>query len=221
MKIAGPYFDSVIDTENGFLNTMVIEHARLMYLLMTDLVQQIGGATGKITISEKDKPCPLAKKLEVLDRFIPFDINTKGLLSKLTTYLERNALETEQYEAGMQLLVAIEEYIDSVSLDLPCEIELTKLNLGSLVKAFGIELRNDYHSLAEQVIDYMELVRELENDKLFVLINFRSFVSDNELEVFAQDVLSRHYHVLLIDAVSGVRLDCEKRITIDADWCEI
>ncbi|MBO4839428.1 MAG: type II-A CRISPR-associated protein Csn2 [Lachnospiraceae bacterium] len=221
MRIVTGFFTSIIDTENGFLNTLVIEEPRLFNSFVNELYSQLSGRDGRITVSEKDKPCSFSKKVEIVDRLVPFEVNTKALLSKLNIYFEQNALGPEYYEIGMQLLSEIEDYFNSMTMDLPCDVVFTKLNLGALVKALGIELRNDYHNLAEQVLDYLELVRVLERDKLLVFLNLRSFVSDTDLEIVSKDIVAKGYHVLLVDSHSRRRIPLENRITIDDDLCEI
>ena len=57
-------------------------------------------------------------------------------------------------------------------------------------------------------------------DKLFVLVNLRSFYSNEEIAAFFQSVLDHSLCVLLVDSVSKARLPLEKRITVDADLCE-
>ena len=54
----------------------------------------------------------------------------------------------------------------------------TKISVTTLFKAIGIELHDDYegeYGAAEKLIDYMELVREFDRDKVFITINMRSF----------------------------------------------
>lgn len=50
--------------------------------------------------------------------------------------------------------------------------------IAGLLKAAGITLREDYTDPMEQLLDYMELVRCYEREKLFVFVNLRSFFPD-------------------------------------------
>ncbi len=222
MRIASSnFFNSVVDTENGFLNTLVIENSHLFYRFACDICNQISGNNGSTVVSENDKPCIFPKRVELLDQFVPFEVNTRLIISKLNAAFEQNALSPDYYETGMQLLSEIECFLNSMSLDLPCDVLFTKLNMGSIIKALGAEFRNEYHSLPEQILDYMELVRVLDRDKLFILLNPRSYISDEELELLAKDILAKGYHVLFVDSFSRRLVAREKRITIDDDLCEI
>lgn len=85
---------------------------------------------------------------------------------------------------------------------------------------FGIHLRDEYNDPLERLLDYMELVREFERDKLFVLVGMRSFFADREMELFFRTVLAHGYRVLLLDSIDRERSQYEKRLTIDKDLCE-
>ena len=62
MKVAIPYVDQIIDTDNGMVNALVIENQKLFSMVVEDIYQQIAGKEGRIVISESDKPCNVAKK---------------------------------------------------------------------------------------------------------------------------------------------------------------
>lgn len=50
-----------------------------------------------------------------------------------------------------------------------------KMNIGSILKAAGLEFCDDYDSDLERFLDYMEITREIDRDKLFLFANLRSF----------------------------------------------
>ena len=66
----------------------------------------------------------------------------------------------------------------------------------------------------------MELVRELERDKLFVLVNIRSYYDDHEVTALLRTLLDHDLYVLLLDSYAGNVLVGEKRWTVDEDLCE-
>ena len=78
-----------------------------------------------------------------------------------------------------------------------------------------------YESLAEKILDYFELVEEYDKKKLFIMVNLRSYLSDEEMKMFMRDVLARKIQVLLIESSERSVLDEEKRYIVDADLCVI
>ena len=86
-----------------------------------------------------------------------------------------------------------------------------------ILKGIGITLRDDYEDPLERLIDFMELVREFDRDKLFVLVGLRSFFANDRVELFLKTVLEHGYRVLLLDSIAREKLPSEKRLTIDND----
>ena len=111
MKVAIPYVDRIIDTDNGMINTLVVENQKLFSMVVEDIYQQIAGKEGRIVISEANKPCNVAKKVEILNQFVPFELNTRTILSHLNTELERISLTEDYYEGSMKTLSEPENHI--------------------------------------------------------------------------------------------------------------
>lgn len=96
-----------------------------------------------------------------------------------------------------------------------------KLSLNNLLKSVGMRVIIDYNKLVERLFAYMDLVRRFEGEKLFLLVNLRSFVSLEDMELFMQTVVAHGLRVLLVDNQAYPLLPLEKRHIIDSDLCEI
>ena len=114
----------------------------------------------------------------------------------------------------------IEKFANDLAFSEECDIICTKVTIPNLLRAIGIELRDQYDSLGEKIVDYMELVRAYDRDKLFVTVNLRSFLSDRDAEELCKTVLSHGFHLLMLESHAYERLSCEARTVIDADLCE-
>ena len=119
-----------------------------------------------------------------------------------------------------ELLCSLERYVDELAFELPGDIICKKCSVSALLRGIGIGLRDDYEDPLERLIDFMELVREFDRDKLFVLVGLRNFFSDVKVEAFLKTALDHGYRLLLLDSVARDKLSCEKRLTIDNDLCE-
>lgn len=69
------------------MQTLVIESPTFLYRLLCDIQGQMNGEKGLCVLSEGDQPIPLARGAEVLDVFVPFDVNRKPLLTRITAAL--------------------------------------------------------------------------------------------------------------------------------------
>ena len=221
MKFVYPQLHTVIDTADGALHTLVIEHQTLFRTLLQDLTMQLAGEEGYAVVSQDDTPLNTAKYAELLDRFVPFELNRKPLLNKIAAALERTALQEQHYAETMQTLAQTERLLEMLAFDFSCDIVFPPVTAAMLIKAASPQLRAEEKSLAEQVLDYMQLVCEFERPKLFITVNLRSYIPDAEMVLFADTALSHGYALLMLENREYPRLPQEKRWIVDKDLCEI
>ena len=211
------------ETKRIFLDEiaiLVIENPDFFREFLRDISTQLDGFSGKAVLSRDDTPIGFLGNVELIDSFVSFEISRKTLLTKLVSQLESIAVSESNYLHTASLMGELEQYIQELSFELPCDILCSKMSIGSVLRAVGIEISDDYANDLERLLDYMELTRELERDRLFLLVNLRSWYSDEEVSKFLSSILSHEYHVLLVDSISKVRLPNEERVTIDTDLCE-
>ena len=218
MKFTYPAIDKTFSTEESGVNCIVIENKRLYAELIDDIYQQTQGMKGK-SVLYNGKALDFPKYVDLLTSFFPFEINRKELVSKILISLEHNSQTPENYEATMSLLSAIEKYLNDISSDIPCDLIYNKLNIMSVLKASGVEIVDDSASLPERVLNYMELVREFEGNKLFITVNMRSFIDDSVAETFFESVIMHKYDLLMLENVAYPVLRNELRFTVDKDLC--
>lgn len=221
MKLVYPEIQHVFDTEGGSIPTLVIENQPLLYRLLCDIRGQLDGSDGKCVVSDGGKVLALDRHLELITEFVPFSVNQKPLLNKAAAALEKAVMEGDLYGEAMRVLREAETFLLKAAFDFRCDLTFPKLSFSSLLKAAGMEFREDYDSLPEKVLDYMELVTEFERKKLFVLYNFRSVISDREAEIFLETALRHGYNIVMIDSREHARLPNERRYIVDAALCEI
>ena len=223
MKFAYPEISGVFEVYKPYANTLVIENQKLFSALLRDIYLGICGMETGCVLSLQNTPVSMAKHCELISSFVDLDLNRKPLLNKIMAGLEEKALEPQNYTETMQLLSDIENSIDKWAFDFPCDIVSSKITVANMLKSVGLELRQEYsgiNALGEKLLDYMELVREFERDKLFVLVGLRSYLPDDAAERFLNSVVAHEFHVMLIDSLDHPRLSAERRITVDEDLCE-
>ena len=203
--------------------TVVIENQLAFRNFLCEVYAAAEGGVSKCVLSKEDKILDAAKHMEIISEFVCFDINKKPLLNKIIGTIENVALNGENYLKAQKLLADIENLVDEWSFDYSCDIVATKLSIPNVLKAIGLELKNDYSGHSgeiEKIIDYMDLVREFDRDKVFVFVNMRAFFADDDVAAFFKTCLSHEYKVLMIESQSHPFMTEEKRITIDMDLCE-
>ena len=141
--------------------------------------------------------------------------------TKLHSALEHKALLAENYTQTGNLLVEIERYVLYLSEELPFDVNCQRLAIGSIIKAVSPEIDDTDKSVLEKIFAYMELVRELDRDRLFIMVNMRSYFTDEDMQTFAESVNLHGFRVLLLESSAQSQLKNTKRYIVDEDLCEI
>ncbi|MBR4657205.1 MAG: type II-A CRISPR-associated protein Csn2 [Oscillospiraceae bacterium] len=219
MKLVHPDLDSVMEFGEERVCTLVIEDQAFFRSFLQDLNEQINGMEGKSVLSVGDRPVSFASNAELIDSWLNFSLNRKTMINKVIGALEQKAV-CEAYLQTAELLGGVERLVMELSESFPCDLVCKKLTIGNVFRGIGVELAEEGADPLEKLLDYMELVREFDREKLFFLVNLRSWYPDETIELFLQSVLGHGYKVLLIDSRDCQRLPSERRVTIDSDLCE-
>ncbi len=220
MKLIYKDMGHIIKFDNGYVNELVIENKKMFFDAVNNAIIQNDGENGNFLLSISDKPVEFSRYTDVNIQFAPFQTNRKSLLTKLYSTLEQKALLAENYNVTGELLNELEHYILLLSEDMPFEIYCQRLSIGHIIKAVAPEIDETGKTHLERVFSYMELVRELDRDKLFIMINMRSYFTDREMEIFIESVCLHGFNMLLLENSAHQKLKNTKRYTIDEDLCE-
>lgn len=218
--MAHPQWDTVLEFSQGFVTALVVENPDFYRQILQDFYAQLQGDPGKLVLSHERKTLTMTKWVELLDNCLHFELNRKPLLNKICAAMERTAVSEDFYQKTSELLCRTEAFLDELAFSLPGDIVCEKCTVSGLIKGMGVSLRDTYEDPLERLLDYMELVREFDGDKLFVTVGLRNFFSHAAIEGFVKSVLDHDYRVLLLDCVAGEKLSMERRLTIDKDLCE-
>ncbi|MGM9644078.1 MAG: type II-A CRISPR-associated protein Csn2 [Eubacteriales bacterium] len=220
MKLVYKNMEHIISFDHGYVNELVIENKKMFFDVVNNATVQSDGGSGDFLLSVSDKPVDFSRYADVTVQFAPFQINRKSLLTKLYASLEQKAMLAENYKATGELLAELERYVLLLSDDLPFEVDCQRLSIGPIIKAVSPEIDETDKTHLEKIFAYMELVRELDRDRLFIMINMRTYFSDDEMETFVESVCLHGFKVLLIENSAQIKLKNTKRYTVDEDLCE-
>lgn len=220
MILCHPQMENVMDFTETRIQSLVIESPTFFRTFLQDLYEQIKGEEGLLLLSEQDRPIEIGNWVEIIDNFLNFDLNKKSLLNKIIGEMERISAGDTFFLKTADILQQIEKYTMDLAFSFDCDIVCGRCSVSGLLKGIGVSVRDEYEDPLERLIDYMELVREFERDKLFVYVNLRSFFSDEEVDSFLRTALDHGYRILLVEAQSHKKLPLESRITVDKDLCE-
>ena len=221
MNIILPGVDKVFDCNKQKCCSLVVENQKLLYDMITDITIQIQGNDGNTVLSEDNKLLSISKSVEIISQFIPFEMNTKTLVSKISSQMQKLAVADMNYMKTQEILAHWEKYLLELSIEMVGGIEFNKITAESLIKAAGIHIDDVYDSLGEKLLDYFELVQEYDAKKLFVLVNLRSYMPDLEMEKFFKEILDRNIQIFLLESAERPLLKEEERYIVDDNLCVI
>lgn len=220
MKLVYSGMSHILSFDGSYVSELIVENKKLFFEMVNSMVAQSNGMAGGCVLSVADKPVDFSKYADLTIQFAPFQANRKSLLTKLYSVIEQKALLAENYMQTVELLSKMEKYIFYLTEDFPFEIGCQKLAMGSIIRALAPEIEESNKSVLEKIFSYMELVRELDRDRLFIMINMRSYFTDTDMEEFIKSVCLHNFKMLLLSNVSEAKLKNTKRYIIDSDLCE-
>ena len=106
-------------------------------------------------------------------------------------------------------------------MDIPYDFMCEKQNIQSLLKGLGITVADQFETLEEKVLAYMDLVREFDKKELFIFWNLRCLIPQGRLQLMVDTAMQREHKILFIDSTEYPKLKQERRLIIDEDLCEI
>lgn len=221
MKIILPQIDYIFDCADDRCSSIVIENQHAFCNVITDICNQVAGGDGQSVLSEDNKVLSMAKRCELISQFVPFDINQKNLVTKITARMQGIAVDESHYMRTSELMCMLERYLMELSVEMVGNLDFPKVTVDAMIKASGIHIDDVYDNLGEKLLDYFELVQEYDARKLFILVNVRSYISDDEMELFLESVLAREIQILMLEGSEHSLLRKEKRHIVDADMCVI
>ena len=92
MILCHPQIETVFDFSAPGIPSVVIEEPVFFRTLMLDLYDQINGKSGKFILSENDKELSIGTWVELIDNCLHFSLNTKPLINKIISAMERIAV---------------------------------------------------------------------------------------------------------------------------------
>lgn len=128
-------------------------------------------------------------------------------------------------------VLVIESTAVSLTAYLLCELAKRKIDVvfcdensspwGTVLPFYGSHDTENL-SMAEKLLQYMKVSRELLGKKLFFFINLKSFLDTSELENFYQTILYEKHNILLIEGFQReTPRECEIFKIIDKALCEL
>lgn len=217
MKFVHPLLEEAININEGEAVTLVLENP----IALRNTVNGIANASPELVLSEKFSPIEISKYAEFITDICGVDFTSKKILTKLANTAE--SLSEDFPNETISLINTLNDYGDFISekFDYPVKFSFAE-NAEKLIKLLNFTIDDENIPFPENLLTYMELCRDFFGKKLFILLNFKSFVSDSEFQLFCRNVAYESFRVLMLEAYDCEKsFENEKKIIIDNDLCII
>lgn len=224
MKIVHPELKHQIELKENIVNLLVVENPSFFYDLTSDFVGQCrDGIAGRLVLSQDNEIIPFEKKAAILLNPFELDINNKKLLSKLYSVLKEQVYSDELFLCTNNILTELELYLNQVAENVDFSLEYdAKVDIVGLFKLVGLKLQKEYTNKLEQLLDYLELLQHLLETKIMILVNFKVFFSQEELERLYDFAAHKKMQLILLEShMSENKIESEQVYIIDKFCCEI
>lgn len=207
--------------ETQHLCELIIENPKFLREVIKDLT--ISEEEKEISIAEEGKPLKFDKDLDVVFNPLKLDFNSKRAMTTLLKLLVKTSVSEEFYLTTNNLKTKIVKYLSDIvdAGDFEFEVSADDFTMDSIAKAVSIHIVGDEDDFVELLTDYISMMTELADIKLFVFVNLRLLLSDNDLKRLHHNLDNHQIDVLLLEGVAHERLDDVPRWLIDKDMCEI
>lgn len=181
MRLSSSRFSRSIEINESFVSSIVIENGAVFRGLVEDIVNEIECGDEELILSKDGEMIPFAKSVELIKEFVPFTLNKKRLQGLLMKRVEKYALTGENFDTTQNLLAEIRRFLSSLLLEIPHSVATAGLSVSSLLKAADMTFEEEDASLIDLIIDYFRLIREFLGERIFILVNLRSYLTDEIL----------------------------------------
>lgn len=202
--------------------TLVIENQGMFCEIITDIVNQFYGLSGNFVLSKNYTPLDMRKHAEIITQLVPFTVNQKDLLSKVYSRLKSVAVDERMYMITNELMFQTEKYIYELTSAFEGDLSVTTpSDITGILKMFDVRYHDENMTLSERLLEYMTAANEYKGERVFFIVNLRSYINDSEAEMLFKEILLRKITLICIESTEHSKLSIEQRVIIDKEMCII
>ena len=222
MKINVNYIDNELILEDNKILNIEIYNKKFFYRFIKDLnLIENGNNLEEITaFNKQNEEITLTNKIEILSNFLEFDLYNKKYSSDFQKYIVKNSEEKNIDKIVKEYSKVYDSISNIVNLiDIPITIK-NDFDFESIIKSFKFEV-NFFDNLLNNLIDLLEVKLNLSKEKIYVFINLKSYLSNEDLLELYKYIFAKNINSIFIDTNKYDDLnDNVNKIIIDTDLDE-
>lgn len=194
----------------------------LFYTIISELKRQVNKVEGSFILSKNNAPINLDNYIEVITDIISFELSDKRFLPLITKQIESVCMNEENYLRTGELISLLENYFLDIVDESDCMAEpVYDIDVSSLIKSANFRLEHSFENLTEKIYEYVRLSAKYLGKRVFVFVNLKQFLSQEQLCELYKFFRYEKYHLVLMEGCIKYSLPNEERHIIDKDMCVI
>ena len=177
MKLVYPHYAVELELTESFPAVLVVENPEMFQRLLGDFWNQLEGGEGDWILSHQGKNVLISKAAVGIYNPFMLDCNDKRILNKVyaeLTDIAINNYPVEMAELNEKIVNIIDGFLQNVPYHLESQVDL---DIGGLLKLYGIKFEMNQESLLERIMDYIRAMREVCHVEVFVFVNLKQYLS--------------------------------------------
>lgn len=210
-----------ININEGSAATLVIEEPIFYRGFIEGLRDASEGLESDFVLSENNIISDLGRNVCLITDIFGIDLASRSIASKILHAVSAEAGAAE--DEVMPVLSELNSLAFSLSSRLGYDISYKSLtDLSGVLKLFDFAVDTEGMSLCDRLIQYADIMSSDFGKRLFVTVNLKSALSEDEQKSFFRTVAYKKHRFLLIENMQhAYRADNETVRIIDGDLCEI
>lgn len=164
------------------------------------------------------------KYIEFIPNIYQLDMNEKKVVTRILKHLESYMKDDWHLPETMKMQQALAEYLENIIFDSGIPLEISdEIDLQTLLKASGIKVREESESFLENFINYLELILNFTDTKVFIFVNLLLFITEMEFAELINFFKQQNLIILDIERSNILPLPHPDKVDLlfDDDLCRV
>ena len=220
MKLAHPDLTSPIEWVENRIPVLVVEEGAQFRAFATELLEQTEGLDGLFVLSDRTETWNLAKKVLVISDPLQPDFESRKIQTRLN---QMAATAVRNFEPELfQLQKLLMEFGQKLVTDMDVNVCAADMfSTADIIKLLNLRVDTVDMDVPEKLLEFMRLMHSFFDVELFVFINLKSWLGEEELALFYRSVNYEKRKILLLEGFQRETPRPEEDVRIlDKDLCE-
>lgn len=210
-----PILDASIQLDNSTI--LVLESPAVF----SKIVQQIYEykEDGELKIFDHKYFSLKESEILVITDILGYSLNSASMLKLIYSDLESQLNEKPDIKSEIERLsIEVNKLIATQLIEHELHLESQEPALTSLFSSFTVKIATHYQTVFEKSLDLLHVFKYLRKKKLLVFVNICSYLTEEEVKVFLEEISLLNIFVLFIEP--NIVYDVHQFV-VDSDFCLI